>query len=415
MELNEHNEFAWLTSQEAAEHLKIATRLFEKKLNPLKTAKLLRKTIPPAQAAMVMEQAQLRIRARRKFEHADAMFFTGRSLEQSTSSLIATYKAKRFAKAQSVADVCCGIGGDLISLALRNDAEDFETVGVERDPVPACFAAANLLATDCKNARIEEASFEDFDMTSFDAVHFDPDRRVKGRTTTGGFFEPSLQSIFDRLSLDRQMVAIKVAPATEIESPGFPVQREWIGGWRECKQQVLWAGPDVTESSRVATIVAKDGAYCHFRFSDSEPMPEKCKMAETIGPYIYEPHASVLAAGLGETIAGKYSLEYLSRGIAYMNSDRVLDDAEPILKGYRVDAVLPVDLKQIQKKLKSMNVGQLVIKKRGVDQVLADKVSRLKLDGSEKATIVLTRHNKSRRAILVTRLVGLEATSETAR
>ena len=98
-----------------------------------------------------------------------------------------------------------------------------------------------------------------------------------------------------------------------------------------------------------------------------------------------------------------------------MNSDRVLDDAEPILKGYRVDAVLPVDLKQIQKKLKSMNVGQLVIKKRGVDQVLADKVSRLKLDGSEKATIVLTRHNKSRRAILVTRLVGLEATSETAR
>jgi len=413
MELNEHNEFVWLTSQEAIEHLQIATRLFEKNLNPLKTAKLLRKTITPAQSAMVMEQAQLRIRGRRKFAQADTMFFTGRSLEQSTSSLIATYKAKRFSNAENVADICCGIGGDLIALAQRNENENFATVGVERDPVPAGFAAANLIATNCRNARIVESTFEDFDAAPFDAVHFDPDRRVKGRTTTGGFFEPSLQSIFDRLSLDRQMVAIKVAPATEIESLGFPVEREWIGGWRECKQQVLWAGPAVTESSRVATIVAKDGAHCHFQFSDSEPAPEKCEMAETIGPYIYEPHASVLAAGLGEAIAAKYSLKYLSRGIAYMNSDRVLNDAEPILKGYRVDAVLPVDLKQIQKKLRAMDVGQLVIKKRGVDQVLADKVSRLKLNGSEKATIVLTRHNKSRRAILVTRMVSQASVDRT--
>ena len=128
-------------------------------------------------------------------------------------------------------------------------------------------------------------------------------------------------------------------------------------------------------------------------------------MTETIGPYIYEPHASVLAAGLGEVLAAKYSLQYLSRGVAYMNSDRELNDAEPILKGYRVDAVLPVDLKQIQKILTKMDVGQLVIKKRGVDQVLADNIARLKLKGTTKATIMLTRHNKSRRAILVTRMV----------
>jgi len=406
MELDEHNDFAWLTSEEATEHLRIAMKLFKKNLNPLKTAKLLRKSITPQQAAMIMEQAQLRIRARRKFADADTMFFTGRSLEQSTSSLIATYKAKRFADANKVADICCGIGGDLISLAQRSDGSDFETVGVERDPVPACFAAANLTATGCEHARVETTSFEEFDLASFDAVHLDPDRRAKGRTTTADFFEPTLQAIFERLNLDRQMVGIKVAPATEFETQDFPVEREWIGGWRECKQQVLWAGPGVTEGSRVATIVAKDGKHCHFRLPDSAEQPKKPKMAEVIGPYIYEPHASVLAAGLGQALAAKYSLEYLARGVAYMNSDRILNEAEPILKGYRVDAVLPVDLKQIQKKLRSMDVGKLVIKKRGVDQVLADKVSRLKLKGTEKATIVLTRHDKSRRAILVTRMVG---------
>ena len=87
-----------------------------------------------------------------------------------------------------------------------------------------------------------------------------------------------------------------------------------------------------------------------------------------------------------------------------MISDRVLKNVEPILKGYRVDDVLPIDVKQIHKKLKDMKVGELVIKKRGVDQVLANNVSRLKLTGDQKATIMLTRHDKSRRAIMVTRI-----------
>lgn len=403
MNHTDHNEFAWLTSEAAIEHLQTATRLFQKNLNPLKTAKLLRKSISPQRSAMVMEQAQLRIRARRKFQHADSMFFTGRSLEQSTSSLIATYKAKRFVESRKVADVCCGIGGDLISLASRNQNSDFETVGIERDPVPACFATANLIAAGCERAGVENQSFDNFDSTSFDALHFDPDRRVKGRTTTGDFFEPSLQNILERLSLDRQLVAIKVAPATDIGSLDFPIEREWIGSWRECKQQVLWAGRGIEHNSSVATIVAKDGEHRQFRFSGSATAPSKPELADVIGPYIYEPHASVLAARLGDAIAEKYSLKRLSRGIAYLNSEQLLPTAEPILKGFRVDDVLPVDLKQIHKKLKSMGVGNLVIKKRGVDQVLADKVSRLKLTGDQKATMILTRHNKSRKAILVTR------------
>ncbi|QEG23448.1 class I SAM-dependent methyltransferase [Mariniblastus fucicola] len=407
MDPDAYNDFVWLTSESATEYLETALRLFEKNLNPLKIAKLLRKSISPQRAALAMEQAQLRIRGRRKFESADEMFFTGRSLEQSTSSLLATYKAKRFRDSSRVADICCGIGGDLISLAKRTDSPDFETVGVEQDPVPAQFARANLKACDAKFAKVETVSFEDFDLEPFDAVHVDPDRRVKGRTTTADFFEPSLQSVFDRVSLDRQRVAIKVAPATEIEDFDFPVEREWIGEWRECKQQVLWAGPGIEEDAKVATVVARDGARCHFRsVGAAQKTLPPTRYAETIGPYIYEPHASVLAGGLGDELAGKYSLEFLSRGIAYMNSEQPLEGVEPILKGYRVDDVLPVDLKQIQKKLKSLDAGSLIIKKRGVDQVLADNVGRLKLGGDQKITIILTRHQKSRRAILVTRMVG---------
>jgi hypothetical protein len=406
MDSDTHSDFQWLTSTAAEEHLQVAIRLFRKNLNPLKTAKLLRKSISPSRAAVVMEQAQLRLRGRRKFEHADSMFFTGKGLEQSSSTLIADYKVKRFAEDRRVVDICCGIGGDLISLARRSENETFETVGVEKDEVAAGLAAANLRALKLPHASVQCSTFESFDIAPFDAIHLDPDRRTKGRTTKGNFFEPSLDSILERIEPGRQRVAIKVAPATKFEVGDIPVEREWIGGWRECKQQVLWMGPAVTEGSRTATIIAKDGQSCHFRFLDSEEKPGPPKMAKQIGPYIYEPHASLLAAGLGEKIAAKYSLEYLARGVAYMNSDQLLNEAEPMLKGYRVDHVLAVDLKQIQKKLNKLGIGQLVIKKRGVDQVLADKVSRLKLSGDEKATVILTRHDRARRAVIVTRVVS---------
>jgi hypothetical protein len=300
MEVNSQKEFAWLTSEAAEEHLAVAIRLFEKNLNPLKTAKLLRKSITPERAAMVMEQAQLRIRARNKFKNADNMFFTGRSLEQSSSELLATYKAKRFRSCQNLADICCGIGGDLMALAKRaHDNTGFATVGVVSDSVATHFAAANLKAAAALNVKVENASFADVDVSEFDGVHIDPDRRVRGRTTVGHFFEPTLKEIFERLSLDRQMVAIKVAPATDFEYPGFPIERQWIGQWRECKQQVLWAGPEIQEDTRVATVVAKDGARCHFRFLESDTMPRTPKVADEIGPFIYEPPPSILAAKLG--------------------------------------------------------------------------------------------------------------------
>ena len=40
-----------------------------------------------------------------------------------------------------IADLCCGIGGDLLALA-----EQGTVIGVDRDPIAAHFAAANVRA-----------------------------------------------------------------------------------------------------------------------------------------------------------------------------------------------------------------------------------------------------------------------------
>ena len=386
MELEIDNDYLWLTSDDASELLQMTVGMILEKTNPLSTAKRLRKTVSPSRAAIIMEQANLRIRARRKFEHADQMFFSGKSLEQSTSSVLADYKAKRFAGVQRLADVCCGIGGDLISLAQReSNAAAMETVGIEKGPLIAHLANANLAALNVGNAKVLSCSFEDFDIAPFDGLHFDPDRRVKGRTTSGDLFAPSMPDIFDRLKQEQQLVAIKVAPATEVDVPKYPIEREWIGDWRECKQQVVWAGPGIAEAVQTATIVANDGTSFQFRHPENEAV-DVPEVADTIPKYIYEPHASILAARLRDAVASRYSLRPISRGVAYLGSDSLLTDVEPLLKRYRVDDVLPVDLKLIQKKLTQMGVGELVLKKRGVDQVLADRVSRLKLSGDQKTT-----------------------------
>lgn len=401
MDLEAYDNFSWLTTNSAEPHLKTALELFEKNINPLKTAKLLRKSLPPQRAALVMEQAQLRLRARKKFEQADRMFFTGRSLEQSTSEKVASYKAEKFANCQTVADICCGIGGDLIALARRSP--EAKTVGVDIDQVTSCFAAANLAALGIENVRIDCEPFESFDLNQFSGVHIDPDRRTKGRTVKGNFFEPNLSEIYERVNPD-QLLGVKVAPATEVDDLGRPTTREWIGTWRECKEQVLWSGNEIEASEKIATVVIKGGKRFQYRPSIESEQSHDAVVATKIGSYIYEPHATVLAAGLHGVLAYKHDLRIIARGVHYFTSDNEISGLAPILKGYRIEKVLPADVKQIHRELKHRNVGQLEIKKRGVDQVLAEKVARFNLAGEEKATIILTRHVKSRRAILVTRL-----------
>ena len=131
MNSSTREDFLWLMSDEAAPILKKAQDAFSDRVNAVRIAKSLRKITTPTRAALTMEQAQLRIRARAKFIRASEMFFTRRGLEQATGRRIAKYKAGRFRKLKNVADVCCGIGGDLIKLANRSSDSSFQTTGVD--------------------------------------------------------------------------------------------------------------------------------------------------------------------------------------------------------------------------------------------------------------------------------------------
>ena len=312
-------DFRWLLGESAARLLQQAAQGLAEHQNALTIVKRLRKTTTPARAAIVLEQAQLRIRGRVKFRLADQMFFTRRGLEQSTSESLARYKADRFASCDRVADVCCGIGGDLIGLSGRDGAS--ATVGIDIDETTSRFASRNVAANQLNHqgdAWVQQLSFEKLNLNGFQGLHLDPDRRVKRRGVRGNHFQPSLPDVLNRISAD-QLVSIKVAPATPSESD-WPqaMQREWIGDRRECKQQVLWLG-ERTANDREVTATMVDGEQSIVSFSAGEAERDQSVAAQdAVGEFVYEPHPTILAARLTNPFARHLGLTRISAALPYL-------------------------------------------------------------------------------------------------
>src|SRR5215472_7910838 len=76
----------------------------------------LRREYPADLVAAATAQHELRLAARVKFSRAMEMLFTRGGYEQSSSEMIATYRANRLKDARRMADLCSGIGGDLVAL-----------------------------------------------------------------------------------------------------------------------------------------------------------------------------------------------------------------------------------------------------------------------------------------------------------
>ena len=118
MDTSTREDYSWLLSEAAIPLLRQAADSLSANESMVRLAQRLRKDVSSNRASIVMEQTQLRLRAESKFPNAREMFFTKRGLEQATGQGIAIYKAARFSGCEHVADICCGIGGDLLALLL---------------------------------------------------------------------------------------------------------------------------------------------------------------------------------------------------------------------------------------------------------------------------------------------------------
>ncbi|WP_425573624.1 SAM-dependent methyltransferase, partial [Streptomyces globosus] len=144
----------------------------------LAVATRLRRDHPAPLVSAALGQARLRQRAVAKFGAEDAfrMYFTPGGAEMATRASVAAYRAGRLAAlgVRSVADLCCGIGGDALALARRG----IRVLAVDRDPLTAAVARANAEALGLAGlVEVREEDVAAVDTSGYDAVFVDPARR----------------------------------------------------------------------------------------------------------------------------------------------------------------------------------------------------------------------------------------------
>jgi hypothetical protein len=269
-------------------------------------------------------------------------------------------------------------------------------VGVDLNPIAAHFAAVN---TDVEVCTADVAAY---DLNGVDTWHIDPDRRPTGRRTTSlDWCEPNLAAIEQLLAVAPH-AAVKLAPATKVP-PHWSQQceLEWISRDRECRQLVAWHGDlACLPGQRRAAILSSDHGLAPriITGAPNRPIP----IASQTDRYIFDIDPAILVAGLRGELAAEHGLAALTSGPTYLIGPRLIADAA--LACFEITDMMPMHARKLGRHLREHAIGQLEIKKRGVDIDVASLRRQFKLRGDNAATLLIARVAGRPTAILARRI-----------
>ncbi|MFJ6606293.1 class I SAM-dependent methyltransferase [Streptomyces lydicus] len=348
----------------------------------LAAATRLRRDHPAPLVSAALGQARLRQRAAAKFgADAQRMYFTANGVEQSTRATVAAHRADRLAAlgVRSVADLCCGIGGDALALARAG----IRVLAVDRDPLACAAARANAAALGLAELiEVRAADVTEVDTAGWDAVFVDPARRSKVRG--GRIFDPEAYSPPLSWAVEAArtapFAALKIAPGVPHEMLPEDAEAEWISDRGEVKEAVLWFG--TAPGARRATLLPAGDSLLGAGLPDPEAGP--------VGRYLYEPDGAVIRAHLVAEAAAALDGRLIDPTIAYVTADTLRPT--PYATAYEITDVLPFNVKRLKALLRERGVGTAVIKKRGSAVEPEELRKKLKLGGGgNSVTIFLTR------------------------
>ena len=343
----------------------------------LSLAAELRSSYPPDVIAAALTQQALRTAARQKFSRADNMLFTRPGLEQASSELTAAHSARRFAGHRVIADLCCGIGGNLIALA----AAARQLVAVDADLDTLRYAGHNaavhglpsqvaLVCADVRDLRLPGC---------VTAAFIDPARRSGGRRLRTGDSEPSLDwclALVDHVPA----VCIKAAPGLLHDLVPHGWEIEFVATGRALKEALLWS-PAFATTTRRATILPAGATLVS---SPGDPIG----VGEP-GEYLLDPNPAVTRAGLVQELGRDLGGRQLDEHTAFLSLDRCVDT--PFARTLRVVESMPWHERHAARRLRELGIGAADIRRRGLAGDVEQIRRRLGLQGDRQATIVLTR------------------------
>ncbi len=347
-----------------------------------------------ARVAAVLGQARLRGKAAAKFgDFAARMLFTPDGLEQATRLRVASLHAGRFAEAgvDVVGDLGCGIGADSLAFA----GLELGVLAIERDEVTAAVAAFNLAPF--PDVRVEIGDALTTDLSAVGGVWLDPARRAGGsRLADPADWSPSLDWAFE-VARERP-TGIKLGPGIDRDLIPDGCEAQWISVGREVVELVLWFGAVSRPGIGRAALVLSDSGAAELTAAEDSADAE----AGPLGRWLVEPDGAVIRARLIGDLARRIGGRMIDPTIAWITTDD--EPSTPFGQVFEVRERWPLDAKRIKRELAPRGIGELEIKKRGVDVDPAEFRKRLSLDGPERAVLILTRVGGERVALLADRV-----------
>lgn len=341
----------------------------------LRTGAALRAQYPAQLVVDALAQHHLRLRAQLKFDRASQMFFTRAGLEQASSEVVARHRAQRFADKARLADLCCGIGGDLIALA-----DGHRVLAVDRDPLHLRIAQANAgVYAVASQVTWSCADVRHVDLAGADAVFVDPARRFGHRRLRAGASEPPLSWCVS-LAAAGPAVGVKAAPGLPHDAVPDTWELEFIAVGRDLKEAVAWSPALATGRTR-ATILPEGHTL--------GPEPGPAVDVRPPGEFLLDPSPAVTRAGLVEELARRLAAWKIDERIAFLSADVPM--RTPFGRTMRIIDSAPWNQKTLPARLHKLDIGAVDVRRRGLAGDVDALQRRLRLSGARRATLVMTR------------------------
>ncbi|WP_250279184.1 class I SAM-dependent methyltransferase [Frankia sp. Cppng1_Ct_nod] len=367
---------------------------------------------PPELVAAAFTQAELRARAAAKFSRAAEMFFTRDGLEQASSEAAARHRATRFQSLGRLADLCTGIGGDLLALTATHDV-----LAVDRDPTHlrmACHNAgvhnAGVHGAADRNAGDVDGRCDDVQNVDLGGVHgvfVDPARRTGAGRLAAGACTPPLAWCFG-LTDTVAAVVVKAAPGLPLHlvPPGWEV--EFVADRRDLKEAVLFSPALATVRRRASVLLGGLPGTVATLTGDPDlgPLP----VGEPAG-YLYDPSPAVTRAGLVGELGRGLDARQIDPRIAFLTCDG--SRPTPFARVLRVEHSLPFDVRSLARLLRTAGVGAVDVRRRGLAgdvEVIRRRLlprGRDLVPGGPAVTVVMTRHAERPWALVCTDPTGV--------
>jgi len=326
----------------------------------------------------MLSQIKLQKKNLKKIPISKELLFTEQGVQQASSWQLSQYHGAKFDRFNIVADLCCGIGVDLINIA-RNKQKVF---AIDLDADTLTIAEYNCTTQNLKNIEFILGKAEEF-TTPVDAIFIDPDRRLGStRKIAPEDYSPSFSEILE-LRRTCKNIAIKLSPATDYKKLKLPEDStlEFISEDRTLKEILLCMGELATANCKRKAVLLP---------SNLTLQNSNIKIIVTeIQKYLFEPDPAIIRAGLVQELGSKLGYNLIDSKLALLTGLKCLNSE--FGKLFEVEEIMKFDLKKLHKYIRENEIGELIIKTRGFPESVENFRNKLKLEGKNSIVMFILR------------------------